>query len=73
MKTDTPSVASKASKVSRKVVLPPVLDVHQDSKQQPSHAASGILEIAAHNSSRRHAAEAARSGYKPGLRSWPKL
>jgi len=58
MKTDTPSVASKAPKLSFKVALPPLLplDIHQDSKQQPSHAASGILEIAAHNSSRRLAA-----------------
>ena len=73
MKLDAPSGTPKTSKLSRKIVLPPVLDVHQDSKQQPSHAANGILEIAAHNSSRRLAAEVARPGYKPGLRSWPKL
>ena len=74
MKMDAPVSALKPSKLSRKIVLPPLpFDIHQDSRQQPSHAASGILEIAARNSSRRLAAEAARSRRKPGARGWPEL
>jgi hypothetical protein len=74
MKMDVPASALRPSKLNRKVVLPPrPFDVHQDSRQQPSHAASGILEIAARNSSRRLAAEAARSARKPGSRGWPEV
>jgi len=67
--------ASKPAKPTRKVALPPPprFDIHQEARPKANHAASGILEVAAHNSSRRVAAETARSGQKPASPCWPEI
>ena len=66
--------AFKPAKLNRKLLLPPRrLDIHEESRPEANHAASGILEVAAHNSSRRVTAEPARPGQKPGPRCWPEI
>ncbi len=66
--------ASKLARPQCKLALPPRrFDIHQEARPEANHAASGILEVAAHNSSRRIAIESVRSGQKPGSRCWPEI